>query len=86
MARGACIAGGVCVAGEHVWQRVGACMAGQLCMVEGGGGLCLRQERWPLKWTVRILLECILVYPEFFDVLFCCEMYSWQWLLLEPGL
>ena len=29
---------GVCVAGEHVWQRVGACMAGQVCMVEGEGG------------------------------------------------
>ena len=30
-------------------------------MCGGGGGACM-QERQSLKWVVRILLECILVY------------------------
>ena len=49
------MAEGACVAGGHVWQ--GACMA--------GGGMHSRvgvwQERWPLRRTVSIPLECILV-------------------------
>ena len=54
-----------CGAGVHGW---GACMAGGVC---GGGGACMAgglcgrghawQERRPLQWTVRILLECFLV-------------------------
>ena len=43
--------GGLCMAGGHAWQ--GACVA--------GGGMHLWQERWPLRWTVPILLECILI-------------------------
>ena len=42
---------GVCMAGGHAWW--GACVAGV-------GSVW--QERWPLQRTVRILLECILVY------------------------
>ena len=40
--------GGMCARG-HVWQR-GMCARGHVW-----------HERWPLQWTVRILLECILV-------------------------
>ena len=47
---GACMQGGVYGRG-HVWQG-GAC-------VVGGGHVW--QERQPLQWAVRILLECILV-------------------------
>ena len=62
---GACMAGGMC--------GRGACMAGgvhgkRVCMVGAyvtggihGGGCVVWQERWPLQWAVRILLECILV-------------------------
>ena len=39
----------------HVWQ--GACMT--------GWGRHAWQARWPLLWTVRILLECILVCQNF---------------------
>ena len=57
--------GGACVAGGSVHAQ-GACMARG---VHGRGhvwqGACGRghawQERWSLQWTVRILLECILV-------------------------
>ena len=57
--RGACVAGGmhgsrVCMARGHAWQ--GTCVA--------GGGHAW-QERMPLQWTVRILLECILVAKYF---------------------
>ena len=62
--RGACVVGGMC-GRVHVWQ--GACMAGGVhdrghvwqgaCMAGGHAW----QERWPLQWTVRILLECILL-------------------------
>ena len=57
---GAYVAGGVhgrgCAwQGEHAWQR-GACIAGGMC----GGGRAW-QERRPLQWSVRILLEFILV-------------------------
>ena len=30
--------------------------------VRGRGGGHAWQERWPLQWAVRILLECILVH------------------------
>ena len=56
---GACMAGGV-HDGWCAWQGVcmaGACMAGA-CMA----GVHTWQERWPLQWTVYILLEFILVY------------------------
>ena len=50
--QGACMVGGACVAG--------VCVAGG--MLGGGGGvLHAWQERQPLRWTVRILLDCILV-------------------------
>ena len=57
--RGACVVGvgacmvvgwGMCGRG-HAWQG-GTCVA---------GGRHAWQERWQLLWTVRILLECILV-------------------------
>ena len=57
--QGVCMAGGmrgrVCVAGGMcggVWGGRGMC---------GRGGGCAWQERRPLQWTVRILLERILV-------------------------
>ena len=43
--------GGACVVGEGGMHGRGVC-------VEGGGAW---QERQPLQWAVRILLECILV-------------------------
>ena len=65
------------------------CMAGGMyggaCVV--GGGVCM-QERRSLKWVVRILLECILVYegvtqtqgPFSFmarvDILACKDIFS----------
>ena len=52
--KGASMAGWVCMAGG---------MCGWGAYVEGGHawrGTCI-QERRPLKWVVRILLECILV-------------------------
>ena len=60
--RGACVAGGMCVwqggmHGQGVHGR-GMCGGGRAC-VPGG---CAWQERRPLQWTVRILLDCILVY------------------------
>ena len=51
--------------GGHVWW--GACMAGTwMAGVVYGRGHAWRggqawQERWPLQWTICILLECILV-------------------------
>ena len=66
---------GACVVDEHAWQwacAAGACMVG-VCMAEGvhGGGMhgggvrgsggVHGRKRRPLQWTVRILLECILV-------------------------
>ena len=58
--KGACVAkGGVHGEGGHTWQR-GACMAGG-CTWWGSAW----QERRPLQRTVRILLECILVF--FYD-------------------
>ena len=64
--RGVCAWQGACMAGGHACQ--GACMGdmhggyiGGMC----GGGCAWQghawQERQPLQWTVRILLECILV-------------------------
>ena len=50
--RGVCVAWGMHGRG-HAWQT--ACVAGG---VHGRGHAW--QERWPLQWTVRILLECIL--------------------------
>ena len=49
--RGLCVAkgGGICVKGVHVAK--GDMHGKESCM----------QDRWPLKRTVRILLECILV-------------------------
>ena len=60
---GACLGRQVCLEGQ-VWQ--GACMAGVVCMAGGmcSAGVCV-QERRPLKWAVRILLECILVFIRF---------------------
>ena len=73
--RGVCAVAGACMAGGHacwegvfgtgcVWQ--GACMAGGTCSARGGvacvvGGHAW-QERRPLQRTVRILLECVLVF------------------------
>ena len=70
---GACVAGWH-VSGGHEWQ--GACMAG-VCMWWGcawqrgmcGRGACMAgehvwQEGQPLQRTVRILLECILVFTS----------------------
>ena len=37
---------------------------GEACMVGGHAGH-VGQERWPLRWMVRILLECILVFMQF---------------------
>ena len=52
---------GACVLGGHAWwvgvHGRGACMAGGVC----GVGVHVWQEIRPLKRTVRILLECILV-------------------------
>ena len=49
------MAGGVRGRGVHAGggsvHGTGACMTGG----------CAWQERWPLQWTVHILLECILV-------------------------
>ena len=77
---------GVCGRGGHAWQRGmhecvcgrGACMAGDMCgswracmareCVWQGG--CAWQEKWPLEWAVRILLECILVWQIFFQKLY----------------
>ena len=36
MAGGACMVGGVCVAGGHAWQRGGACVAGDTATAVGG--------------------------------------------------
>ena len=67
---GVCMAGGVhgrghvwqelCVAGAHAWQWgvYGRGCAWQGVCVVGGP---VWQEKWPLQWAVRILLECILV-------------------------
>ena len=55
--RGTCMAG--CVCGK------GACMAEGMCGGGMHGGGHVWQERWPLQWTVRILLECILVMSLF---------------------
>ena len=80
MWQGACIAGGVCMAGGmhgggHVWQ--GACMAGGAWQGVHGGGHAwqgvymaggVSQEKWPLQWAVCILLECILVKPVYSTV------------------
>ena len=64
--QGVCIVGGnvftsvcqeFCPGGGHAWHGMcgrGACMVG---VCGWGGG----QKRQPLQWTVRILLECILV-------------------------
>ena len=70
---------GACVVGRHVWQGgmhgrgcawQGVCMAGGVCGGVHGRG-CVWQERWPLQWTVRILLECILVeYNQFPNLIF----------------
>ena len=53
--RGVCVARGVhgrghAWQGGHAWQ-VSACVTGGRAW----------QERWPLQWAVRILLECTLV-------------------------
>ena len=45
---------------------LGACSAGGMC---GGRGGHVWQERWPLQWTVRILLECILVKYDLYKIL-----------------
>ena len=60
-----------CVHGEGGCVAKGACMVKGACEVKGGmggKGACMAggrghawQERRPLQWTVRILLECILV-------------------------
>ena len=51
--QGACVAGGV--------HDGGACVAGDMHSMETCTvGACM-QEGQPLKWTVHILLECILV-------------------------
>ena len=69
---GACMAGGMHGRGMrdrgHAWW--GVCMAGDMC----GGGCAWQggvwgrgragQERRPLQRTVRILLECILVFDK----------------------
>ena len=56
---GACmVKGGMC-GKEGVHGKGGACM---------GGGGHVWQERRPLQWTVRILLECILVLQIFLDL------------------
>ena len=63
--RGACMAGGVGMHGRgRAWQ--GACMAGGYMHGRGVHG---RGHEWrgrqPLQRTVRILLECILVFKIF---------------------
>ena len=76
---------GACMAVRHLWQGDmhgrghvwlggmhgrGVCMAGGVCGGVHGRG-CVWQERWPLQWTVRILLECILVeYNQFPNLIF----------------
>ena len=67
---GVCMVKGACVAkGGHVWQRghvwkKGACVAkGGMCGKVGHAWrrrVCVAKGR-KLQWTVRILLECILV-------------------------
>ena len=32
------------------------------------------QDRWPLKWEIRILLECILVFARYSRVLVVTEL------------
>ena len=70
--QGACmVARGVHGTGGHVWlgsvhgkggmHGRGACVAAGVCLSTRGRG----QERRPLQRTVRILLECILVYTIF---------------------
>ena len=75
MVKGACMAkgGGVHGKGWGVHGKRGACMVGSMHggghvwqgVVHGRVGMHGRehacQERWPLQWTVRILMECILV-------------------------
>ena len=51
--------GGICGRG-HAWQ---GSVHGRGCVL--GGCACRRQERRPLKRTVRILLECIFVLLKF---------------------
>ena len=46
-----------CVAGRACMAREGACVAGSV-----HGRECVWKERRPLQRTVRILLECILVF------------------------
>ena len=62
---GACMAGGVGMHGRgRAWQ--GACMAGGYMHDRGVHGRGHeRQGRQPLQRTVRILLECILVFKIF---------------------
>ena len=66
MVGGACMTGGVCGRG-HAWQ--GGMHDG---VMRGGGmhgGGRAWQEKRPLQWTVRILLECILVETIFAQTL-----------------
>ena len=72
MAGGACMAGGMHGGGMHgrehawpwgVWQGRGTCVAERHAWQRGmcaGGNTC--QERRPLQWTLRILLERFLVF------------------------
>ena len=64
---GACMVGRTCMTGGHAWQggvMHGGVGGGQVCMVGGHAWQVLRDtvnER-----AVRILLECILVFMQFF--------------------
>ena len=69
---------GVCVAGGMHGR--GVCMAeGVHSRGHAWEGACV-QERWPLKWAVSIVLECILV-ADFF-----CFLLGKHLMLILPHL
>ena len=81
--RGDMQGGGMCERGVHgwgfTWQRW-ACLAGRcawqgVCMAGGHAwqAACMTREIFPLQWTERILLECILVI--WFERYICMLLY-----------